>query len=245
MGRKTSIINLTAEAREYLEIQTRARTIQAQTVSRVRILLLKADGWSVDDIADKIVINRKSVMLCLNKYAEGGVENALFDAQGRGCNAEITDDEKDWIISIACQKTIDVGYATETWNYAKLTSHINKNAEASGYTRLSNIHKSTVHSILDEAQIKSFWNKYTVKIGSIILIARTISNFWKYSITSIQRVTRILVEDGWRFFQQNAQKDAQGNTCQVKGRTGASYLFVYWWDQRTASGISVEAQHWW
>ena len=44
MGRKTSIINLTAEAREYLEIQTRARTIQAQTVRRVRILLLKADG---------------------------------------------------------------------------------------------------------------------------------------------------------------------------------------------------------
>lgn len=34
MGRKSSIINLTAEDREYLEMQTRARTIQAQTVSR-------------------------------------------------------------------------------------------------------------------------------------------------------------------------------------------------------------------
>ena len=39
-------------------------------------------------------------MLCLNKYAEGGVENALFDAPGRGRNAEITDDEKAWIINI-------------------------------------------------------------------------------------------------------------------------------------------------
>ena len=76
MGRKSSIINLTAEDREYLEMQTRARTIQAQTVSRARILLLKADGCSIDDIADKVGINRKSVMLCLNKYAEGGVENA-------------------------------------------------------------------------------------------------------------------------------------------------------------------------
>ena len=37
MGRKSSIINLTAEDREYLEMQTRARTIQAQTVSRARI----------------------------------------------------------------------------------------------------------------------------------------------------------------------------------------------------------------
>ena len=100
MGRKSTIIDLSAEDREYLEAQTRARTIQAQTVNRARILLLKADGCSINDIADKVGINRKSVMLCLNKYAEGGVENALFDAPGRGRNAEITDDEKAWIINI-------------------------------------------------------------------------------------------------------------------------------------------------
>ena len=81
MGRKSSIINLTAEDREYLEMQTRARTIQAQTVSRARILLLKADGCSIDDIADKVGINRKSVMLCLNKYAEGGVETLSLTHQ--------------------------------------------------------------------------------------------------------------------------------------------------------------------
>ena len=160
MGRKSSVINLTAEDRKYLEMQTRARTIQAQTVSRARILLLKADGCSIDDIVDKVGINRKSVMLCLNKYAEGGVENALFDAPGRGRNAEITDEEKAWIINIACQKPVDFGYAAETWTYAKLTSHINKNAEAAGYTRLSTIHKSTVHSILDEAEIKPFRIRY-------------------------------------------------------------------------------------
>lgn len=160
MGRKSSIINLTAEDREYLEMQTRARTIQAQTVNRARILLLKADGCSIDDIADKVGVNRKSVMLCLNKYAEGGIENALFDAPGRGRNAEITDDEKNWIINIACQKPINFGYAAETWTYAKLTSHINKNAESAGYTRLSTIHKSTVHRILDEAEIKPFRIRY-------------------------------------------------------------------------------------
>lgn len=160
IGRKSTIIDLSAEDCEYLEAQTRARTIQAQTVNRARILLLKADGCSINDIADKVGINRKSVMLCLNKYTEGGVENALFDAPGRGRNAEITDDEKAWIINITCQKPIDFGYAAETWTYAKLTSHINKNAEAAGYARLSTIHKSTVHSILDKAEIKPFRIKY-------------------------------------------------------------------------------------
>ena len=160
MGRKPCIINLTAEDREYLETQTRARTIQAQTVNRSRILLLKADGCSIDDIADKVGVNRKSVMLCLKKYEKGGLKNALFDAPGRGRNSEITDDEKAWIINIACQKPTDFGYAAETWTYARLTSHINKNAEAAGYTRLSTIHKSTVHSILDEAEIKPFRIRY-------------------------------------------------------------------------------------
>ena len=160
MGRKSSVITLTAKEHEYLETLTRARTIQAQTANRARILLLKADGCSIDNIADKIGINRKSVMLCLNKYAQGGVENALSDAPGRGRNAEITDDEKAWIINIACQKPRDFGYSAETWTYARLTSHINKNAETAGFTRLSTIHKSTVHTILDEAEIKPFRIRY-------------------------------------------------------------------------------------
>ena len=154
MGKRASSIELSNEEREYLEHQTRARTIQAQTVTRARILLLRADSVSIDAIADKVGINRCSVMLCLKKFKEGGIENALFDAPGRGRNAEITDEEKAWIINIACQKPIDFGYAAETWTYAKLTSHINKTAEAAGYTRLSTIHKSTVHKILDEADIK-------------------------------------------------------------------------------------------
>ena len=154
MGKRASSIELSNEEREYLEIQTRARTIQAQTVTRARILLLRADAISIDAIADKVGLNRCSVMLCLKKFKEGGIENALFDAPGRGRNAEITDEEKAWIINIACQKPIDFGYAAETWTYAKLTSHIHKTAEAAGYKRLSTIHKSTVNKILNEADIK-------------------------------------------------------------------------------------------
>ena len=150
MGKRASSIELSNEEREYLKLQTRARTIQAQTVTRARILLLRADSVSIDAIADKVGLNRCSVMLCLKKFKEGGIENA----PGRGRNAEITDEEKAWIINIACRKPIDFGYAAETWTYAKLTSHINKTAEAAGYTRLSTIHKSTVNTILDEADIK-------------------------------------------------------------------------------------------
>lgn len=159
MGRKASTITLSSEDRAYLETQTKARTIQAQTVVRARILLLKADGVSIDTIADKVDMNRKSVMLCINKYIEGGIENALFDAPGRGRNAEITDDEKAWIINIACQKPVDLGYSAEVWSRALLTKHVNKFAEAAGHTRLSTISQSKVRTILKEADIKP--NKIT------------------------------------------------------------------------------------
>ena len=160
MGRKAKVLQLSSEDRDYLEQQTRARTIQAQTVNRARILLLKADGLSVADIADKVCLNRKSVMLCIEKYVAGGVENALFDAPGRGRNPEISDEEKAWIINIACQKPTAFGYSAETWTYARLTSHINTTAEAAGYTRLSTIHKSTVRNILDDAEIKPYRIRY-------------------------------------------------------------------------------------
>jgi len=151
---KLGIIELSENDRAYLESLVRSRTMQAQIVQRARIMLLRAEGISIDTIADKVGINRKSVMLCIDKYKSGGAENALYDAPGRGRNPQITDDEKAWIINIACQRPYELGCAEETWTYTRLAAYINTHAEASGYTRLSTISRSGIKSILDHAQIK-------------------------------------------------------------------------------------------
>lgn len=157
---KAKPLQLTDKDRNRLESIVRARTLQAQVVTRARILLLKADGESTDSIARKVDLNRNSVLLCLRKFASGGIENAIYDAPGRGRNPQITDDEKSWIINIACQRPADFGYAAETWTYAKLTEHINKTAEKAGYTRLSTLTKTSVKNILDAAEIKPFRIQY-------------------------------------------------------------------------------------
>ena len=153
-------LELPEEDRLYFESILRTRTTQAQIAQRARILLLKADGLSIDDIADKVGLNRKSVMLCLDKYKNGGADNALTDAPGRGCNPEITDDEKAWIISVACQLPYTLGYSAETWTYSSLTKHINKNAEDAGYIRLSTVSQSSIQQILEKAAIKPHKIRY-------------------------------------------------------------------------------------
>jgi len=153
-------LDLSNEDREILEALVRARTLSAQIVTRARIFCLRQIGESTDAIADKVGLNRNSVLLCIRKYKEGGWENAIYDAPGRGRNPEISDEEKSWIINIACQKPTDFGYAAETWTYAKLTSHINQSAEAAGHVRLSTLTKTSIKKILDEAEIKPFRIRY-------------------------------------------------------------------------------------
>jgi transposase len=157
---KTSVLKITGDDKIYFESLVRSRTVQAQVAQRARIILLKAEGNSVDAIADKVGINRKSVMLCINKYKGNGAENALCDAPGRGRNPEITDDEKAWITSIACQRPYELGCPQETWTYTRLETYITKNAEAAGYTRLSTISRSGIKNILDNAQIKPHKIRY-------------------------------------------------------------------------------------
>ena len=160
MDKPSRKIEICESDRKYLESLTRSRTEQAQIVQRARILLLRAEGNTIAVIADKVGLNRNSVILCLNKYKDGGVQNALVDAPGRGRNPEITDEEKAWIINIACQRPWDLGCPAETWSYTRLTEYINKIAEGAGYTRLSSISRMGVRGILEEAEIKPFRIRY-------------------------------------------------------------------------------------
>lgn len=157
---KARPLEISTEDRELLESLIRTRTIQASIMNRARIILLKADGESTDSIADKVGLNRNSVLLCLRKYKEGGVANAIYDASGRGRKTEITDDEKTWVIDLACRKPTEFGYAAELWTYAKLTEHINATAEEAGHPRLATLSQSSVVNILNAAEIKPFKIRY-------------------------------------------------------------------------------------
>ena len=153
-------IELTIEDSEYLQSLTRQRTIQAQVVDRAKVLLYKAQGATNSDIAERLDVNINTVKLCLSKFKEGGVQRALFDDKRKGRPVEITDDAVAWIISIACQRPADLGYAQELWTLKNLHQYIQNHAEKAGYTRLTTITKPMIQKILKRSEIRPFKIKY-------------------------------------------------------------------------------------
>lgn len=145
---------------EYLQKICRCRTIQAQVVDRAKILIYKAQGESNQAIADRIDVNVNTVKLCLSKYRNGGIQEALYDSQRKGRPVEITDDAVAWIIDIACQRPADLGYSQEMWTLKNLHQHVQKNASEAGYPRLATITKPMLQKILYRSEIKPFKIKY-------------------------------------------------------------------------------------
>ena len=131
---------------------------------RAKILLSKDKGMSNEAIAEELGINVRTVLLWCNKYAnrtdDETLDKLLNVSKGRGCKEEITGEAKTWLLSIACMKPKDLGYAAETWTTKALTQHIRKAAAQEGYDRLTTISESGVYRILDKADIKPFRIQY-------------------------------------------------------------------------------------
>lgn len=145
---------------EYLRSLIKQRTIQAQVVIRAHILLDKANGITVRDIARIYDLSTNTVRLCIDKYKEGGTDRALFDDQRKGRPVEITDDAIAWMIDFACQRPADLGYSQELWTLKNLHQHIQNNAEEAGYPRLKTMTRPMLQKILKRSEIKPFKIRY-------------------------------------------------------------------------------------
>ena len=160
MPARTYYIEISDDDKSYLKELIRTRKTQAQVVDRARILLWKSEARTDQAIADGLGIAVNTVRRCVDRYLESGINLALFDDERSGRPAEITDDAKSWIISVACQKPCDIGYAAELWTLNALHKHIQEHAEEAGYPRLKTVTKPWLQKYLKKMDIKPFKIKY-------------------------------------------------------------------------------------
>lgn len=137
-----------------LTMISKSKTQEFRRVQRAKIFLMYMDEKSVLEIAKSVGLSRESVYANIDKALAFGPISALKDLSGRGVSAEISDEDKAWVVNLACSLPKDIGYANELWTYSLLSKHIRENCEAKGYPRLKNAGKSLVHGILEKEGIK-------------------------------------------------------------------------------------------
>ena len=139
---------------EMLTALSQSRTEAAGRVLRASILLRYDAGDTVSEIARSLRTNRPRVERCVSKALELGVAQALADLPGRGRRPAMTPEARAWVVSLACQKPKDLGYAQELWTTRLLAQHIRKQCAAAGHPSLSRLGRGTVSKILSANQVR-------------------------------------------------------------------------------------------
>jgi transposase len=156
MPRKTqrSKLDLPEEQKEKLLKLSLARSAPLREVQRAKVLLKYTEGSDLSTIAKEMNTTRSTVYKCIDKALSMGVDAALKDTYHRPQEPVITKEAKNWVVSLACQKPKDFGYAAEIWSRRSLAQHVKKHAVQSGHPSLQKAAKATVHRILTEHPIR-------------------------------------------------------------------------------------------
>ena len=153
-------LNLSMDTREKLTQVSRSRTEPAGKVKRATVLLMYDSGKKITEIARELNSNRPAVERTIDRALTFGPLQALKDLSRPGRPAQIPDDAKMWVLSIACQKPKDLGYAAETWTYSALIKHVKAHCEKEGYPSLSKLGKGRLNAILSKGKIKPHKIRY-------------------------------------------------------------------------------------
>lgn len=145
---------------EMLTALLQSRSQPAGRVLRASMLLRYHAGNTISEIARVLGTNRPRVERCVSKALDLGLARALVDLPGRGRRPTISAEARAWVVSLACQKPKDLGYAQELWTTRLLARHVRDHCQAAGHPSLAKLGRGTVSKILRANQVRPHKIKY-------------------------------------------------------------------------------------
>ena len=145
---------LTDEEKSHLDQLRQSKTAAFRDVQRAQILWRYHAGETVSQIARALKMTRKSVLKWIDKTLQIGAKVGMKDTPHKPREAVITDDAKAWVVSLACSKPKQLGYAAELWTRSALARHVRQHAIQAGYPALAQAAKATVQRILDAQALR-------------------------------------------------------------------------------------------
>jgi transposase len=110
---KREKLKLTKEEEEKLKKIIRSRKEGKMRIERAQMLLYYHEGKTVSAIARLLQTNRPRVERSIDKALQFGVITSLEDLPRKGRTPTIAEEAKTWLLSIACIKPKEIGFASE------------------------------------------------------------------------------------------------------------------------------------
>jgi transposase len=161
--RKRNALQFTEPERRKLESIGKSRTEEKRRTVRAAILLASLSGQSDEVIARRHHVSRSTVVLCIQKCLQFGVDAALGELPRPGKPRQVPDDAIAWVQNCACQKPKELGYSYELWTYKLLTAHVRRHCVAAGHPALQKLSRSKLHKILRKGELRPHKIRYYVE----------------------------------------------------------------------------------
>ena len=201
---RRAALKMAPDVREELLRLSASRTESHSRVERARMLLAYADGQNVSAIARELRTNRPKVERCLSRALELGARAALKDLPRPGKPPEITPEARAWLVSLACRKPTELGYAEETWSTRRLAAHARKHGPQDGHPSLRQLGRGTVSKILRAQPVRphkiSYYlerrdPEFTRKMAEVLCVYRDVALLREKVTRGEQQMVAVLSYD--------------------------------------------------
>jgi transposase len=121
-------VTLTSEEQTTLEVFVHRGKANTRTLTRARILLKSADGWSIAAISEALDVCQATVTNVRRRFAQGGLEAVLHDQVQQHRRRALSglqtahliavacspspDGHDHWTVRLLAQKAVELGFVT-------------------------------------------------------------------------------------------------------------------------------------
>ena len=161
--RKRSPLQLSEQDVLRLESIRKSRTEEKRRTLRAAFLLDSLSGQSDEAIARHHHVSSSTVVLCVQKFLQFGLDAALGELPRPGKPRQLPDDAIVWVQHCACKKPKELGYSYELWTYQLLVAYIRQQCVAAGHPALLRLSRSKLHKILRQGGLRPHKIRYYVE----------------------------------------------------------------------------------
>src|SRR5215510_1165075 len=161
--RKRSALQFSEQDLLNLESIRKSRTEEKRRTLRAAFLLDSRSGQSDEAIARHHHVSRSTVVTCIQKFLQFGLDAAMGELPRSGKPRQLPDDAIAWVQYCACQKPKELGYSNELWTYQLLRDHVHQHCVAAGHPALRKLSRSKLHKILRQGELRPHKIRYYVE----------------------------------------------------------------------------------